>query len=406
MLVTAFNPSTDDLEQTFIAQSYALGQSTIEVKNNQAFSNNARILIGQLGLSQSEIVTSGTPNANGTTLPIGSTLYSHPANTPVYVLQFDQVKFYRSINGIGGIYTLLAGTPIPIDVTNDNVTTSFDDTSAVSGYYYKVSMYNSKSMTESAQSDPIPAITGFARNQVGYIIDKILRDLNDPTEENVTRDEILGYMNEVNDDLIINVSVPYKWLKTRQVFARIAASNYIKYPTDSSGNSLMWKFDHIDYNFVDNTTTPVTNDTYTVEVSPSLTYFRNRWTTNRNDNTTQNDKVQEVVLNDTMQEFDYYPYSLTSSNAVWYLYFWSKLIDLTTEGQTIQTPTPRIYVQYVKYQYFLKRSVTEPTYLQMSTQYYKEYISERSRLKSHDRTDVGTPRRIESEGWVRKSYRR
>ncbi len=403
MIITAFNPSTDNLEQTFLAQSYSLGQSTVEVKNNQAFSNNARILIGDLGLAQTEIVTSGAPNANGTTLPIGPTLYGHPANTAIYVLQFDQVKFYRSTNGIGGTYTLLA--TVNLDVTNENLQTTYNDNTAVAGYYYKVSMFNSISLVESAQSDPIPATVGWARKQVGYIIDKALRDLGDPTEQNITRDEILGYMNEVNDDLMLQVVKPYSFLYLRQVFSRTAGATSLAYPTDSNGNNIMWKFDRMDYNYVDNTTTPVTNNTYTVE-TVGLAYFRNRHINNQNDATTQDDSVQEMALDEATKQFDYYPGSATNSSAVWYLYFWQSLVDLTTEGQTIQTPTPRIYIQYIKYQYYLKRSVTEPTYLQMSNQYMMQYNLEKARLKGHDRRDIGTPRRMEGEGYIRKSFRR
>lgn len=405
MLITGYNPPTEDLEKTFLAQSYALGQATIEVKNNQQFANNMRILIGEQGFAQTEVVTCGTPSANGTTLPIGSTLYSHPANSPVYALQFDQMKVYRSTNGSGGTYTLMPGTPVNIDFTSEGLVTNFDDLTAVAGYYYEVSFYNSVSGVESALSDPIPGIVGFARNQVGYIIDKILRDLNDPTEENITRDEILGYMNEVNDDVLLNVVRPYNFLYTRQAFSRVAGANTLAYPLDSSGANAMWKFDRMDYNFVDNTTSPVTNNTYTVEVV-GLAYFRNRHVTNQNDVTTQNDMVQELALNEATQSFNYYPYSATSSSAVWYLYYWQKLVDLTTEGQVIQLPTPRIYVQYVKYSYYMKRSVTEPTYLQMANSYQQQYVLERSRLKGHDRRDQGTPRRFEGEGWVRKSFRR
>jgi hypothetical protein len=121
---------------------------------------------------------------------------------------------------------------------------------------------------------------------------------------------------------------------------------------------------------------------------------------------TQDDVVQEIALNEAMQEFDYYPASMTSSTAVWYLYYWARIADLTTEGQIIQLPTSRIYVQYVKYSYYLKRSVTEPMYLQMATTYMNQYTLERARLKGQDRRDVGTPRRFESEGRIRKSFRR
>lgn len=512
MLVTAFNPSTDDLEKTFFSQSYNSGVISIQVKNNQAFSNNTRILIGEQGIAQSEIVNCGTPSADGTTLPISATLYSHPANTSVYLLQFDQVQFYRSTNGIGGTYNLL--DTVSLDITSENIATNYDDNTALAGYYYEVVMYNSLTGVQSAFSDPIPAVTGWARDQVGHIIDELLTEMNDPTEENITRTEILGYINEVNDDLLLHAVRPFNFLRKRIVLGRTAGSSTLLYPgTGEDTNPEMWKFDHMDYNFVDNTTNPVTNNTYTVEVAPSIEYFRNRWTSNTSSiivpqnvtavlaaggtltanktyfyevtavytnlaesgpsteaslatvtgfgtidlnwsavagassynvyrglstggetllantaattyadtgssgpgglpgaqqppATTQDDMVQEIALNETMQEFDYYPTSRTTAEAVWYLYYWTVFNTFLSEGDTIQTPTPRIYKMYVKWAYYLKRSVTEPTYLQMSDRYWQQYMSEKTRLKGHDRRDSGTPRRFEGEGWVRRSFRR
>ena len=397
MIVSAFNPTVDDLETTYLAQSYTLGVTSVEVKNNQEFGANQRIQIGASGLASTEIVTTGTPNANGTTLPISATLFPHEADAPVYLLQFDQVQFYLSTTGINGTYTLLATQNL--DVTNENLQTNYNDLTSVSGYYYEIAMYNSISTVTSAFSDPIPAVTGWARNQVGHLVDEILEEINDKTEQNISRSELIGYFNEVNDDLLLQVAKPYKFQMKREVFSRVAGANSLAYPTD------MWKFSHMDYNYVDNTTSPVTNTTYTVETVP-LTYFRNRHLSNENDSTTQNDTVQEMCLNDFTQQFDYYPASLTSSTAVWYCYYWVELSELASEGDVLITPTPRIYKLYAMYKYYLKRSVTEPAYMANSQEFNKQYTMEKIRYKSQDRTDQGTPRRFESEGWVRKSFRR
>lgn len=398
MIIQAFNPSVDELETTYLSQSYSAGVTSIETKNNQQFLANSRIQIGAPGLAYTEIVTvSGSPNANGTTLLIGATLYSHEADSPIYLLQFDQVQFYRSTNGINGTYTLL-GT-VNLDVTNDNFQTNYNDLTTATGYYYEIAMYNSVSTVTSAFSDPIPAVTGWARNQVGYLVDEILEEIADKTEQLITRGELISYFNEVNDDLLMQVVKPYKFLMQREAFSRVAGANSLNYPSN------MWKFSHMDYNYVDNTTTPVTNTTYTVEVVP-LTYFRNRHLSNENDATTQDDTVQEMCLNDFTNQFDYYPASLTSSNAVWYCYYYEQLTQFSSEGNVIQTPTPRIYKLYALYKYYLKRAVNEPAYMALSQEHNKQYTMEKIRYKSQDRTDVGTPRRFESEGWVRKSFRR
>lgn len=512
MIVSLQNPSVDGLEKTYLSQSYNFGTASIEVKNNQQFPVNQRILLGEPGLAYSEVVTTGTPSADGTTIPITTTLYAHEADTPVYLLQFDQAKFYASTTGIDGNYVLLPGCPVNLDFTSEDLKTVYNDNNAVTDEYYQITVYNSITAVESAFTDPIPAITGWARNQAGYLIEQMYTELSDANEDNLTRDEMIGYLNEVNDDLTAQVVKPYNFLYTREVFARVAGSNTLDWPTQPNGNNAMWKFDRMDYNYIDNTTTPVTNTTTTVTVV-DLPYFRNRWPYNEStiatptnltatlvtggklligtsyyylitavyqgggetpgsleattipiagfesialawsglanvayyniyrgtfsggetlltsvpststsytdtgtlvpqaqtppvSNTTNDDVVQEMALDESQQTFNYYPYSLTSSSAVWYLYFYSYFNEIVSEGDIIQTPTPKIYKHYISYKYYLKKAVTDPAYMVISKQHQGDYVFERARMKSQDRRDVGTARRFGNEGYVRKSYNR
>lgn len=403
MVISAFNPSVDGLEKTYLALSYNLGVTSIEVKNNQKLNNNDRLLIGEPGLASSEIVTAGTPNANGTTLPIGPTLFPHEADAPIYQLQYDQVKFYRSTGGINGTYSLLKA--VNMDVTSEDLQTVYNDLTAATGYYYKTTVYNSVSTVESAFSDPLPGVTGWARNQVGYLIDQLYTELSDANEDNLTRDEMLGYFNEVNDDLQMQVVRPYNFLYTSTTLNRVAGANTLDWPEDANENNLMWKFDRMDYNYIDNTTTPVTNTTFTVpKVDPA--YFRNRWISNENDTNTQSDVVAEFTIDESQQVFIYYPYSLTSSTNVWTVYYWGFFTPITSEGNVIQTPTPKIYKHYISYKYYLKKAVTEPNYLSIANEHSKQYTVEKMRYKGQDRRDAGTSRAFHNAGWVRKSYDR
>lgn len=512
MIISLQNPSVDGLEKTYLSQSYNFGATSIQVKNNQQFSANQRILLGEPGLAYTEVVTTGTVSADGITMAIGATLYSHEADTPVYLLQFDQGKFYASTTGINGTYTLLPNNPVNLDFTSEDLETTYNDNNAITGEYYKMTVFNSVTSVESAFSDPIPAITGWARNQAGYLIEQMYTELSDATEDNLTRDEMLGYINECNDDILANTVRPLNILYQRQAFPRIAGANTLAYPTQSNGLNAMWKFDRMDYNYVDNTTTPVTNNTYTVPVV-DLPYFRNRWTVNNEtsatptnltailvtggvlststpyfytvtavyqaggqtyesievttipitgyqsiqltwsglssvayyniyrgtfsggetlltavpstqttftdngsvlitdisppiSNSTNDDVIQEMALNEAEQHFDYYPASLTSSVSVFYLYFWGFFNQIESEGDVIQFNTPKIYKHYISYKYYLKKAVTNPDYMVIAKQYQGDYVFERARLKQQDRRDAGTPRRFGNEGWVRKSFRR
>lgn len=402
MLITVFNPPVDHQERTYLSQSYPAAVSAIEVKNNNKLSVNNRLMIGEMGQEKTEIVTLASVNANGTSLTIGPTLFSHEANTPITVLQFDQVKFYRSTAGINGPYTLL--TTVDLDVDNQNLETTYDDTSAQDGYYYKVSMYNALAGVESDQGDPLPAITGWKTNQVGYIIDQILREVSDPNEQFVTRTELLGYFNNVNDDLQNNTARPYRFLYTRQILDRTANLNYFYLPTNSDGSQKVWKFDRLDYRFLDTTTNPDTDTTNTVRIF-DLEYFRNRYSNNLIDSTTADDVIQAAAINDATNAVNYYPASATSSTyGCFFLYYWKYFTRLESEGDTFETYSSLIYKYFALSKYYYKRSVAEPSYLQLARTYDTKYETEKAKYKSHDRRDQGTARRFRSENSTSRTY--
>jgi hypothetical protein len=190
MLIPVYNPETTDYEKSYLANNYSIGVTSIEVKNNDRFSANDRIMLGEEGQEKTEIVTVSAVNTNGTTLTVGTTVFSHSADDPVTVLQFDQVKIYRSTTGSTGTYSSIA--TVALDVDNDSLQTVYDDTSGLATYYYKVSFYHSLDALESALSDPIPG-SGWLRDQVGHIVDEILQEVSDLQENHITRGELLGY---------------------------------------------------------------------------------------------------------------------------------------------------------------------------------------------------------------------
>ena len=68
MVITAFNPETDNLERSFLVNPYSAGVTTIQVKNNDRFAVNDRVLIGEMGTEKAEVVTVSLVDADGLTL--------------------------------------------------------------------------------------------------------------------------------------------------------------------------------------------------------------------------------------------------------------------------------------------------------------------------------------------------
>ena len=401
MLIPVYNPETDDLEKSYLTDDYSVGAISINAKNNDRFAINDRIMIGEQGQEKTEVVTVSGVNANGNGLTIGATVFSHSADDPIYKLRFDQVKFYRSTDGTN--YSVVSTQNL--DVDNSDLQTKYDDASGLSSYYYKFSFYHSISLVESAFSDPIGG-TGWRREQVGNIIDEVLQEVSDVQEQNITRTEALGYFNDVNDDLQTDVSKPYDFLHARTTLTRTANTNYINFPTDTYGKQTMWKFDRMDYNYTDSTTTPTTDTTSTIKViSPEE--FRNTYSDNTISTTTVTDaKPEAMALDTSVNRFRFSsPFSTTASN-VFYLYYWKYFDVINSEGDVIETPTPKIYKLYLKMMYYRKRSIVDQSFASTVAQLTTEYQIEKRKYKAIDRKDKGTPRAFRPKLSVTKTYRR
>jgi len=400
MILTLLNPETADLEKSYLNASYSAGINSIMVKNSDRFAADDRIMIGEMGQEKTEVVTVSAVASDGQTLTIGATEFSHEADTPVYKLRFDQARFYRSTTTSTGTYTLLA--TVNLDVDNANLSTLYDDDQGQTTYYYKMTVYHSISTLESAFSDPIGG-AGWRRDQVGNIIDEILQEVSDTNEQHITRNELLGYFNDVNDDLQGSAARPFDFLRTRTALTRTAGTNYIDFPVDSNGRETMWKFDRMDYNYTDSTTD--TDMTYTLHVVPEEK-FRNTYQDNTISTTSEDDAIQVISLDTAMNRFRFAPRALTTAANAFYLYYWKYFTQIDSEGDIIETPTAKIYKLYCKAMYYTKRSTVEFSHANTADRFMQQYEMEKRKLQMANRRDVGTPRSFTQEDSITKSFRR
>lgn len=387
MVITAFNPATEELEKTYLANSTAAGVTTFLVKNNDRFAQNDRIMAGEMGREKTEVISVGGAVVDGTSLTVSATVFTHEADDPIYQLRFDQVKFYRSTTGISGSYSVIA--TVDMDVDNAELITAYDDTTGLATYYYKVSYYNSISTLESAQSDAFLG-AGYPRGSAGFLIDELMTEFKDYNELIVKRRELLGWLNEVNDDLMTRSRKPYDFLRTRTVLTRTANTSYVDWPTDSGGNQIMWKFDRLDYNFTDSATTPVTDITYTLRVI-STEEFRNTYVDNTISSTTVNDQTAIMSIDTAMKRFRFWPPFKTTSAAAMYLYYWKYFNEINSEGDILETPNPRIYKLYCLHKFFRLKGTTDASFLQISDRYLQDYNTEVAKLQRANSRDAGTP---------------
>lgn len=397
MIITAFNPPLDELETSWLAQFSPAGITNLTIKNNINYVQNDQLLIGGQGQENAEIVQLTGAVTTGTSITTNPLVFNHNADEPVFVLRYDSVKFYRSTNGADGNYSLL--TTIPIDVDAENQSTIYDDTSGLANYYYEVSYYNSVTSLESTLSDPIPG-SGYDRNQVGFLIDEILREVSDMNNLTVDPTELLGWFNEVNDDLQTRTKIPYKFLYDRQALELVGGSEVVPFPSN------MWKFGRMDFNFIfPLSTTAQSEDSDTDDnevedfdiptdmiypvrvVNPE--YFR---LLSEDQNIAQSDQLLWMTLDQATNEFRFYPIPIDTQPAALYLYYYAYFAQLATYGQTFQTPTFQPYKKFSLYRYFMKQAENNSDYMQIAGVYKSEYEREVANLNKTNKKDVGSPK--------------
>jgi len=162
----------------------AAGATSITVQSILGVTTDNILLFRGVGGERAEIVAthaSTTPTGNTVTLVAAGLVESHPAGTIVYVIQWNQVRFYSAATEIDandddtGLTALAAAQNInPTEF--DNV---YVDTTVTSGFlYYRFS--DSINTINDVYSDPIPYGVfqiQFADDEVGYILEFVRRKL-------------------------------------------------------------------------------------------------------------------------------------------------------------------------------------------------------------------------------------
>lgn len=394
MLIAALNPTTDDLERSYLTSSIAEGVTSFTVRNNDRFTVGQKLMLGQMGRERTEIVTVDTVNADGQTVTITSaTIHPHEADDPVFELRFDQVKFYRSTTGVDGSYSVIATETL--DVDNEDLTTYYDDTTGLSTYYYKSELYNSVSTAASTQSDPV-AGSGYDRKTVGFLTDEILNEVDDMGEQFVTRKEILAFFNECSDDLRKASKRPWAFLLTRVALNRVASQNYINF-SDIDDNLL--KIDRIDYVYDDGS---AVDETYPLRyVSPE----KFRRLTEDND-AAESNQLKYYTVDESVDRVRLSPTPDTAYTGAYYIHFWKDFTRLDSDGDVFQTWDVRPYKLYALAKIFRKRSYKEPSNIQIADRYFADYNIEKVNMLKLNRREAGSPRSFEYDPQTVRGLRR
>lgn len=375
MIVTAFNPSTDSLEKTYLSQYLASGSTSLIVKNNDRFAMTQAILIGEMGEERSELNTTSGITGKNTVGVDTATSFGHNADDPVYKLEYNQIKFYKAAT-LTGTYNLL--TTVDVDVDNHDKVTRYDDTTGLTTDYYKIQYYNSETLTSSEQSDPIPA-TGQASNTAGKVIDAVVRRVRDTEYTILSINEYIDIMNEVNDDLITMAHRPYRFLKDSAVVNTTAGQAYISLPTT------LWKFDYLVYAW---TTGGVTRK-YRIDEPISHEAFIRKY---EGADWQDDDELLDVAIDEYNNKILLGPAPKTSQVGVIEVFYYKKFTEITSFGDAVETPNTLIYRYKMLAEYYSAKAETDQKWLNLAQKYENKYSAEVIKIQRANRLDTGTPR--------------
>jgi len=180
----------EDASHSSLSSSATAADETISVYSISGFAVNKPLLIGEFGQQGSEIIkTHATTSPSGTTVTLVTGLTkSHPKDTKVYVLDYDQAQFFYATTATGDKTTISTS-----DLDEESLDTTYKDTTYTSGYYF-TRFYNSINSNYSAYSDPIP-YGGLASNTVGHIIDRAMKETKKDFNETLTYETLLDEIN-------------------------------------------------------------------------------------------------------------------------------------------------------------------------------------------------------------------
>ena len=193
---------TLNASQLILDTDAAAGATSITVKSITGVAINNILLFRDIGNEHSEIVAahaSTAPTGNTITLVAAGLVEAHPAGTVIYIIPWNQVRFYNSAtevdaNSDASTLTALAAAQ-NIDPTQ--VENIYIDTTISSGYFYH-RFSDSINTVNDVYSDAIPYgafQVQFAENEVGYILDFIKRKLGHEWDERFSKQTAMDEIN-------------------------------------------------------------------------------------------------------------------------------------------------------------------------------------------------------------------
>lgn len=395
MNIVAYNPETTHLEKSYLGRSYGSGVNAFLIKNSDRFADGQKILIGNMGRERSEILEVNGTGLTTTNLPTTTNSeFPHDADDPVFVLEFDQVRIYRSTSGENGIYSLLA--TVDIDVDNPDNATYYDDADALTTYWYQVAYYDSVDDEESERTSPMAA-TGYTRKQLGSIIPQVAKDVSDPDFIEVQLESWIAWANDINDDLLTQAKRPYRFLKTSIGIDVEADDSTAGFPEN------FWKINFIQ---VHEYGASGSERIYRPRDFASLTSAQAQLELY----TLGGDYVDGIAVDDETEEIVFYPKARVQRLNAFTLHYYKTFTPFTSLSDSVETPNGLVYKLGLKREYYMKKADDDQKYIGKAKEYDQKYNAEVMKLQREKNIFADGPRGFKPDAkrypqWGGRRYR-
>lgn len=179
-------PAKTDILTYLSNLQVSAGATSLTVLDTTGFAQNNYIVVGQPGMEQTEIVQITGAVSAGTALTTSALVFSHPIDTPVYLIRYNQIQLYGSTIATDTNPTAI-GSAVNIDIENNQTVI----VPATEYAYYYAKYYNSQSSTystlsSSALAGGLPATSrAELRNVYRVIYNEPVSDLVKDSDLNV-----------------------------------------------------------------------------------------------------------------------------------------------------------------------------------------------------------------------------
>ena len=371
MIITAWNPETDGLEKTFLTATAQSNANSFKVQNADRIPTGSLIMLGEMGMEQTEVLTTASGATNTTLSTTGNSKFSHAPDEPVYKLRYDKVMFYRS-TAADGTYTLIA--TVDIDVDNRNLKTEYQDLLGSGTSFYKTKFINSLTSEETEFSDYISA-QGYQKDTIGKVIDSVVRRVKDTGYTILSSEDYLDIASEVNNDIESQSERPYNFMRKPSSLDRVANQNYVDLPADFN------KFYQLEY----------TSDTGGYGRTSGLKPISRRQFDSQQ-GISKSDYLRVYTIDESTNRLLLKPTPLTNGTGVFQLWYYTELAEFTELSQVVQTPNTLVYRYKFLSEYYAVKAETDPSFGSLATRYESKYGNELMKLQRSNRKDVGTER--------------